>query len=427
MALGPGARWAVDAVAAGVVVLWAGLRSPEPDALAWVAAAALGGPLAARGRWPVAVLVAVALVGVVAVVTGLGQETVPLALAWALYPLGLASARSGAVGAAGALASVAAAGVAVAVVPGLPLVPAPEGAESFATTPVAALLYSAVVIAGSWAVAAVVRDRRRRTAELAAARTARALAEERLRIARDIHDVVGHNLSLIAMKAAVANHLAEGRPGEREAALRMIEQVSRSALADVRTVVGALRDLPARHRPGGRDEVGPGPDRPAEPDRGANHPAEPHHGPDQPPEPHHEPDHPAGLDHEPDHPAEPGYRLDPLVDEARSAGVVVTARHADLSGLPAAVRVSAYRIAQEALTNVRRHSRPPRCRLVTAVEPDRLVISVVDEGTARPGPPGHGLLGMRERVDLHGGTLHAGSAPGGGFEVRATLPFGGAP
>ncbi|MFD7660484.1 histidine kinase dimerization/phosphoacceptor domain-containing protein [Actinosynnema sp. NPDC059797] len=118
-------------------------------------------------------------------------------------PAGLASGRAGAAGAVGALVAVSAAGVAVAVVPGLPLVPPPEGTESFATTPVAALLYSAVVIGGSWAVTAVVRDRRRRAAELAAARTARALAEERLRIARDIHDVVGHNLSLIAMKAAV--------------------------------------------------------------------------------------------------------------------------------------------------------------------------------------------------------------------------------
>ncbi|MFC6094488.1 sensor histidine kinase [Saccharothrix lopnurensis] len=367
MALGPGARRAVDVVAAGVVVLWAVLRSPEPDALAWAVAAALGGPLAVRGRWPVAVLVGVALAGAVAVVTGLGQEVVALALAWALYPPALVSARSGAVGALGALVAVAAPGVAVAVVPGLPLVPGPEGAESFDTTPVPALLYSAVVIAGSWAAAAVVRDRRRRAAELAAARTARALAEERLRIARDIHDVVGHNLSLIAMKAAVANHLAEHRPGEREAALRTIEQVSRSALADVRTVLGALRDPPADH----------------------------------------------GLER--------------LVEQARSAGVTVTARHADLSGLPTSVRVSAHRIAQEALTNVRRHSRPPRCRLTTAVEDDRLVISVVDEGTARPGPPGHGLLGMRERVDLHGGALHAGAAPGGGFEVRATLPLGGAP
>ncbi|MFD7660976.1 sensor histidine kinase, partial [Actinosynnema sp. NPDC059797] len=200
-------------------------------------------------------------------------------------------------------------------------------------------------------------------------------------------------------------------------------EVSRSALADVRSVVGALRDLPA---PGSPAETRDEPDQPAGPGHAPGRPAEAHREP-LPAGPGHVPDRPGDPRHEPPLPTEPGYELDRLVDEARSAGVVVTARHADLSRLPAAVRVSAYRIAQEALTNVRRHSRPPRCRLVTAVEAGRLVLSVVDEGTARPGPPGHGLLGMRERVDLHGGTLRAAPAPGGGFEVRATLPFGGAP
>ena len=161
--------------------------------------------------------------------------------------------------------------------------------------------------------------------------------------------------------------MAGTRPDERAAALRGIEQVSRAALADVRTVLGGVREASAA---------------------------------------------PAGG-------------VDRLVEDARSAGVAVTAEQSDLTGTPAAVRISAHRIVQEALTNVRRHSHPPRCHVTTTVEPGRLVVSVVDAGTTAttPGGEGQGLLGMRERVALHGGTLHAGPEPGGGFAVRATLPF----
>ncbi len=367
--LGPRGLLVVDAAAAGVVAAWTVLRAPEVGVLAVVFAAALGVPLAVRRLRPTAVLVTASAVGAAAIAVGVGNESVLAAVALALHPVVASSPRSGAASAVAAAACVVAAGAAVATVPGLPLVQPPAGTESFATTPVSTLLFSAAVLAGTWAVAAAVRTRRRHDAELAESRTARAVAEERLRIARDIHDVVGHNLSLIAMKAAVANHVAGTHPGEREAALRGIEQVSRSALADVRTVLGGLRDPSTV---------------------------------------------PAGT-----------AGIDRLVDDARSAGVSLTTEHADLSRTPAAVRVSAYRIVQEALTNVRRHCHPPRCHLVTAVEPGRLVISVVDEGTTAVATDGggHGLLGLRERVALHGGTLHAGPASGGGFAVRATLPF----
>ncbi|MCE7000719.1 sensor histidine kinase [Saccharothrix sp. S26] len=364
--LGPRALLVVDAVAAAAVVVWTVLRAPAVDVPAVVLAVALGAPLAVRRRRPVAVLCAVLSVGATAIVVGVGNESVLAAVVLALHPVVLDSPRLDAPAA--ALGCVLAAGIAVATVPGLPLVPPRAGAESFATHPVTTSLFSAVVLIGAWAVAATVRTRRRHHAELVESRTARAVAEERLRIARDIHDVVGHNLSLIAMRAAVANHVADTRPDEREAALRGIEQVSRAALADVRTVLGGVREASA------------------------------------------DPASTAGLDR--------------LVADARSAGVAVTTEQADLAGTPAAVRVSAYRIVQEALTNVRRHGHPPRCHLVTAVEPGRLVVSVVDEGTTVTGSgDGQGLLGMRERVALHGGTLHAGPLPGGGFAVRATLPF----
>ncbi|RKT53703.1 sensor histidine kinase [Saccharothrix australiensis] len=366
---GPLVLAVADAVAAVAVLAAAVLRAPQANPAVWVVAAALAVPLAARRLAPAAVLSTTTAAGVVAVVVGIGGEVAALAVAWALYPVGLSSARPGAVGVVGAVACVSAAGLAVASSPALPVFPAAPGTESFDTAPVTALLYGVVVIGGSWAVAAVVRTRRRQDAELAEARTGRAVAEERLRIARDVHDVVGHNLSLIAMKAAVANHVAASHPDERESALRVIERVSRSALDDVRAVLGGLRE-----------------------------------------------------------PAAPAVELGRLVDDARAAGVAVTFDGADLAEVPPAVRVSAYRIVQEALTNVRRHSHPPRCHVAAEVEGDRLVLSIVDEGVATGpvGAPGHGLLGMRERVALHGGSLHTGATPGGGFAVRAALPLDGA-
>ncbi|GAA4021926.1 hypothetical protein GCM10022247_52680 [Allokutzneria multivorans] len=353
---------ALDAVAAAVVVALAVFRAPQADPLAWVLAVALGGPLVLRRRAPVPVLVVVSLASAVSIAIGLGAEAALLAAVLALYPVALAG--FGAWGFAGAALGVLGAGLAVVLVPGLPLVPASEGVESFSTTPIATMAYCFMALAGSWALAAFVRVRRRQEAEIAELRTERAVVEERLRIARDIHDVVGHNLSLIAMKAAVATHLSESHPDEGRAALRTIEQVSRAALNDVRTVLGAVRGSSVS----------------------------------------------AGLDQ--------------LVEDARGAGVTVAASQCDLSDVPAAARMSAYRLVQEALTNVRRHCSPPRCRLTTAVSEGQLVITVVNEGSASAsGPPGHGLLGMRERVALHGGVLDVGGDP---FTVRATVPFASA-
>ncbi|MEV0678956.1 sensor histidine kinase [Actinosynnema sp. NPDC050436] len=356
----------VDVVASASAVVAVVLRTPQHHVSVWALAVALGGSLALR-RWrPVVALVGTVVLGVVMVVVGCGNETVPFAVAWALYPV--AAARPALPHAVGSVAAVCGAGVAVWAVPGLPLIPPRGGEESFATSPLSTLFFTAVVIVAAWAVAAALRVRRRQAAELAELRTGRAVAEERLRIARDIHDVVGHNLSLITMKAAVATHLAGTHPDEQGAALRTIEQVGRAALEDVRVVLGPLRDTAAPS-------------------------------------------------------------LDRLVDDARAAGVEVVADLVDLARVPAAVRISAYRIAQEALTNVRRHSHPPTCRLTTALDGDRLVVSVEDAGTGPPGvgergPAGHGLLGMGERAALHGGEVVAGPAPGGGFAVRATLPFG---
>ncbi|WP_176737234.1 sensor histidine kinase [Micromonospora citrea] len=367
--LGPRRLTALDALVGVALVLLTAVRTPAP--LAVGLALLCGSPLALRRRRPVPVLVVVAIAGSVAAAVGTAGEAVVFAIAYALWPVALsAPARRAVPALVGALAAVTAGAVVGATVPGLPVVPTPSGQESFTATPAPVLLYAATVLAGSWALARAVRARRRHAAQVAELRADRAVAEERLRIARDIHDVVGHSLSLIAMKAAVANHLAESHPGQGRAALAAIERVSRAALDDVRVVLGALRD-PADTAPSFTE-------------------------------------------------------LDRLVEDVRAAGVGVDVdRAADLSRVPAAVRASAYRIAQEALTNVLRHAGPARCRLTVATEAGELVVAVVDDAprVRAAGPPGHGLRGMRERAAMHGGTLTAGTEPGRGFAVRARLPF----
>ncbi|MFG3698102.1 sensor histidine kinase [Micromonospora sp. NPDC047620] len=362
---------AFDALVGVALVLLTVLRTPGAPVLACGLAVLFGAPLAVRRRWPAPVLAVVVLAGAVAVAVGVAGDAVVFAVAFALYPVALAtSTRDGVAALVVVLAALTAAGLAGGTVPGLPIVSSRAGEESFATTPVPVLLYAATVVAASWTLARAVSARRRHVTQLAASRADQAVAEERLRIARDIHDVVGHSLSLIAMKAAVANHLADSHPEQGRAALGAIERVSRSALDDIRVVLGALRD-PADTAPSFTE-------------------------------------------------------LDRLVEDVRAAGVTVDVdRAADLSRVPAAVQASAYRIVQEALTNVLRHAGPTRCRLAVAVEPGMLAVAVVDDGGSgrAVGPPGHGLRGMRERAVMHGGTLATGVEPGGGFAVRARLPF----
>jgi signal transduction histidine kinase len=358
-------RWgliALDASAAAAVMAAVVLMRPVSGWWVWCLAGALGLPLAVRRRRPVAAFVAVLAATVLSLVVGVGAEVAVYAVAFALYPVAVRSARAAAWGLAGALGGILVPGAVDAFTTALPIV-APRGTEeSFTTAPWTVAAYSAGVVTGTWALAWSIRIRRRHAAELAELRTARAVAEERLRIARDVHDAVGHNLSLIAMRAAVADHLGDGQA----AALRMIEQVSRTALDEVRMVLDDVRADP-------RSTVG----------------------------------------------------LDDLVEQTRAAGVDVTLEPVDLSDVPVSVRTSAYQIMREALTNVRRHAGATRCRVAVTVAPDAVTLAVVDDGAAPggPNPDGHGLIGMRERVARHGGILSAGPEPAGGFAVRATLPL----
>jgi signal transduction histidine kinase len=224
-----------------------------------------------------------------------------------------------------------------------------------------------------------------RAAELEQAReelARRAVTEERLRIARELHDVVAHSMSIIAVQSGVGVHVLDSQPEEARKALVAVEATSRQALVEMRRLLGVLRQE-------------------AEP-RGSLAPA-------------------------------PGLaEVETLAAEVARAGVRVEVRiEGTPAELPAGLDLSAYRIVQEALTNVVRHAGPATARVAVRYAPDRVAVEVVDDGrggeVAGQDRSGHGIAGMRERAALYGGTLEAGPLPGGGFRVAAILPLEGSP
>jgi signal transduction histidine kinase len=203
-------------------------------------------------------------------------------------------------------------------------------------------------------------------------------SEERLRIASDLHDALGHHVSLINVQAGVALHLMDSDPEQARSALATIKQSSGQLLREMRATLGVLR---------GVDDAPP------------RHPV-------------------AGL-----------ARLADLLEENRSAGLPV---ELEVSGspreLPASVDHAAYRIVQEALTNTRRHAGPANARVALTYDGDGVTLQVEDDGVGAAGggpaepPGGNGLPGMRERAAALGGSLTAGPLVDGGFRVRARLP-----
>jgi signal transduction histidine kinase len=226
------------------------------------------------------------------------------------------------------------------------------------------------------AVAEVVRARRDSRAQARRARedeARRRAGEERLRIARELHDVLAHDISLINVQAGVALHLIDERPEQAREALAAIKHASKDALGELRSVLEALR------------AGDPAPRAPT-----------------------------AGL-----------ARLNEVVAGAAVAGLrVETAIEGEAAPLPAAVDLAAFRIVQEAVTNVIRHAGVARADVLLRYDPSDLVVEVSDAGR---GPNGHGsdgngLAGMAERAAALGGSLNAGPRPGGGFRVWARLP-----
>ncbi|WP_328930245.1 sensor histidine kinase [Streptomyces sp. NBC_00190] len=234
-----------------------------------------------------------------------------------------------------------------------------------------------------------IRERAERAERTRDEEARRRVAEERLRIARDLHDVVAHHIALVNVQAGVAAHVMDKRPDQAKEALAHVRDASRSALNELRATVGLLRQSGD-------------PEAPTEPAPGLS-------------------------------------VLDELVDTFRHAGlpveVIVQLGRAD-GPLPAAVDLAAYRVVQEALTNVRKHAGPGARAEVSVVRVGTSVeVTVLDDGGAPPADPadsapepddsgGHGLLGMRERTGALGGSCFAGPRYGGGYRVHAILPVG---
>jgi len=209
-----------------------------------------------------------------------------------------------------------------------------------------------------------------------------ATAAERARIARELHDVIAHNVSVMVVQADGASYAMDTDPARAREALTAISATGRQALAEMRRLLGVLR----------REGDGANSVRAPQPGMG---------------------------------------ELGELLDKARGAGLPVSFTvEGDPQPLPGGVALAAYRIVQESLTNTRKHAGPvASASVLLHYAPDAVVLTISDDGwgdlggTALPGTSGHGLTGMRERVAVYGGSVTAGPRPGGGFEVVATLPL----
>ena len=201
-----------------------------------------------------------------------------------------------------------------------------------------------------------------------------AVAEERARIARELHDVVGHSVSVMTVQASGVRRLLRPEQEREREALLTVERTGREALAEMRRMVGVLR------RPEEAPALAPQP----------------------------------SLGH-----------LDRLVEQAREAGLPVDLRvEGEAVELPAGVDLTAYRLVQEGLTNAIKHARATRAEVVVNYGRAQIEVMVSDNGNGvgNGAGGGHGLVGMRERVSVYGGELDAGPQPGGGYRLRAKLP-----
>jgi signal transduction histidine kinase len=347
--------------------------------LAFALGLAQAGPLLVASRWPLAAWRTIAI-GMLAGVLAVGGRhhlwpwavTAWLALAFVLLQVGICSERWTAIGAG------------VATVLGVVLPAVVFGGTPFWLGVILTGILAAVTLLGD-----LVRGRNVAEASLAAQAELRrrdlarqAVLEERTRIARELHDVVAHHMSVIVLQAGAAPYKIADLPPAARRTFDVIGDSARAALAETRRVVGLLRE---------DDEAV-----------------------DRVPQP--------GLD-----------RFDELIEAARRAGLAVTGQ---ILGVPrpiaAGVDLSAYRIVQEALSNAVRYAPGSAVDVGIRYGDDRLALSIVDDGNAGTVPPaaggghggGHGLVGMRERVTMLGGTLRTGHRTAGGFEVAAELPYG---
>ena len=301
-----------------------------------------------------------------------------------------------------------------------------------------------VIIA--WTSGYSVRQRRRYAVRLQDEAASKAVAEERLRIARELHDVVAHSMSVIAVQAGYGQYVIDTQPGNARDALGAIQATSREALDEMRRMLGALRQADETDQREVAARAGPDPGTGADVGDPAGDAAR-----DAPGDAGPAPKAPGGS--APLSPAPGLAELDRLISRTASAGVLVdVTRCGQPRDLPASIDLSAYRIVQEALTNVVKHACTSSCRVLIGYGQDELILEVTDNGAglsamAGAGIPGrslalagseagvavlpavsiggsgHGIIGMRERVSLLGGEFSAGPLPGYGFQVSAHIPL----
>src|SRR5829696_8584955 len=381
LALGVGLVQVAGVSASGSFARWPSWRPLDGWAYALLVAGAAA--LLFRRRWPLGVLAVAVACGLAYAARGYPEGPSNLAIYPALWTVAMTLPRRAA-WLAGAAAALPVAGAELLF----------YGDTMFDFEP----LYAAVtVLAAMWwgeavrarrAYVAELRDRAERAEQARDEEARRRVNEERMRIARELHDVVSHTIGVISVQAGVASHLLERRPDKAAESLAAIRQASDEALGELHAMLGVLRDGGGSGGGGGAAPLSPAP----------------------------------GLG-----------ELDILVAQAAGAGVEVrVSLEGEPRRLPPAVDLAAYRVVQESLTNVIRHARAGRADITVRHADGRVVVEVTDDGRARPGNgsgngsgSGKGILGMRERARALGGSLEAGPRPEGGFRVLASLPLGG--
>jgi signal transduction histidine kinase len=348
----------------------------EPDPIGYVLLAATAAPLMARRLAPVAALAAIVALAVGDAALAGPNVAFALPLGVALYTVTDAGGWRVAVG---GIAIVGLGSLVAGYVTGRSHI-----ADMGNATWIAGWLVASIVLGQETrARRQLVREAEQRAIEAERsheAESSRRAGEERIAIARELHDILAHRISLINVQAGAGLHLMDRQPEQARVALTAIHSASKEALVELRATLGVLRQVDER---------------------------------------------------EPRAPSPGLAQLEGVIDDARSAGIAVELSiEGVVRPLPAGVDLAAYRIVQESLTNVVRHAQAASTRIGIAFRSRELLIDVQDNGIGdgrAPGSPGSGLLGMRERAAALGGDVQAGPVAGGGFLVHARLPIDGAP